>query len=228
VGSVGTPLPGTFVNHQIGIVAHVARQHQAEQLSADIAAEYVSVDDGSLGCELNHRKVWLWHIDNNRSEWAVNLEDDAVPVPDFRNQVDNALAAAPTPIVSLYLGRHHIPTIHWEQRKETALAQADNAGAHWITTNTLLHAVAVAIRTDILPTVIAHTMRLPDFMPNDEAISHFVMNNMGSIGYTIPSLCNHADQPTLFKHHDKLPRPPGRIAYRTGQREHWNSQVVTM
>lgn len=214
------------MNHTIAVVAHVARAEQAHQLATHVDAKFINVDDGTLGCELNHRQVWLWHIANTRTEWAINLEDDALPVEGFTEQVEQALDVAPAPIVSLYLGRHHIPTLDWEKRKQQAIANIGDA--HWLTTNMLLHAVAVAIRTDILPQVIAHTMRLPDFLPNDEAISHFAMNNGCPIAYTWPSLVDHRDQPTLFRHHDKMDRPPGRIAYHTGTRTHWTDKAVTL
>ncbi len=214
------------MNHTIGVVAHVARAQQAHHLATSVDAKFMSVDDGTLGCELNHRKVWLWHIENTTTEWAINLEDDALPVDGFIAQAHQALSVAPAPIVSLYLGRHHIPTLDWEKRKQDAIANLGDA--HWLTTNMLLHAVAVAIRTDLLPHVIAHTMRLPDFLPNDEAISHFAMNVGAPVSYCYPSLVNHRDQPTLFRHHDKLDRPPGRIAYHTGTRTHWTSKAVSM
>jgi GR25 family glycosyltransferase involved in LPS biosynthesis len=213
------------VNHQIGIVAHTKRAEQAHELMETVGAAYMSIDDGTLGCELHHRKVWMWHVDNTHTEWAINLEDDAVPVENFREQVQQALAVSPAPIVSLYLGKHHIPTLDWEQRKQQAIANIGDA--HWLITNQLLHAVAVAIRTDILPDIISHAAQLGDFFPNDEAISHWAANN-SRVAYTWPSLVNHADQPTLFVHHDKLPRPPGRIAYHTGTRPHWTDKAVTM
>ena len=216
------------MNHTIAVVAHTARLEQAHHLANHVNANYISVDDGTLGCELNHRKCWLWHLENTTTEWCINLEDDAVPVENFPQQTHQALSAAPAPIVSLYLGRHHIPTLDWEQRKQHAIAQADNNNAHWLTTNTLLHAVAVAIKRNVLHHIITHTMRLPDFLPNDEAITHYAMNNRATIAYTWPSLADHADQPTLFKHHDKLPRPPGRVAYRTGTHQTWTDKAVTM
>jgi len=214
------------VNHTIGIVAHTARLDQANLLADMVDAAYISVDDGTLGCELNHRKVWLWHIENTRTEWSVSLEDDAVVVPGFTEQLGQVLDNAPAPIVSLYLGRHHLPHLEWEQRKQQALASMGDA--HWLTTNTLLHAVAVAIRTDILRQVIAHTMQLPDFVPNDEAITYYAQNAGATIAYCIPSLCDHADQPTLFRHYDKMDRPPGRVAYHTGTRTTWTSKAVSM
>ena len=214
------------MNHTIGIVAHTARAEQAHTLMEQTGAAYMSIDDGTLGCELNHRKVWLWHLEHCTTKWAVSLEDDAVPIPDFREQLNAALEQSPSPVVSLYLGKHRVAV--WEKRKQLAIIRADNEDAHWFTTRTLLHAVAVAIRTDVLSDAITHGTQLGDFFPNDEAISHWANATNNTVAYTWPSLVDHADQPTLFIHPDKLPRPPGRKAYKLGTRTQWTNKAVTL
>jgi GR25 family glycosyltransferase involved in LPS biosynthesis len=211
----------------IGIVAHTARAEQALTLAQTLGA-YINIDDGTLGCDGNHKKVWAHLYNETSDDWLIVLEDDAVPVDDFLTQAEAALAAAPTPVVSFYLGRHHIPTIDWEQRKQEAILRADIADAHWITTNHLLHAVAVAIRRDYLVSMYRHLETLPLVLPIDEAITHWMHNRGVAMSYTWPSLVDHADQPTLFRHPDKLPRPPGRVAYRTGTHTTWTDKAVTM
>lgn len=216
----------------IGVVAHEARRDQAIQLADTVDAAVLSIDDGSLGCDANHKKVWaeLYNRTDNDlgAQWLIVLEDDAVPVDDFNAQAHAALAAAPSPVVSFYLGRHHIPTLDWEKRKQEAILRADIAQAHWITTNHLLHAVAVAIRRDYVASMYRHLETLPLVLPIDEAITHWMHNRGVSVSYTWPSLIDHADQPTLFRHPDKLPRPPGRVAYTTGTRPTWTDKAVTM
>lgn len=213
----------------IGVVAHTARAEAAHTLMDTVQAAYLSMDDGTLGCNDNHKKVWAWlHNHREHHQWLTVLEDDAVPQPDFVYQLNNALAATDADVVSTYLGRHHIPTLDWEVRKQQAIDAADNAGAHWIHSNHLLHAVAVSIRTTHTEAMWRHITKLPPMMPIDEALTHWILNNGLTVAYTWPSLCDHADTPTLFRHHDKLPRPPGRIAYRTGTHTTWNSKAVTM
>lgn len=214
----------------IGVVAHINRLSQAEQLAHRTDAAYISVDDGTLGCDDNHKKVWahLYNETHDDNEWLIVLEDDAVVVDDFIAQAHAALAAAPTPVVSFYLGKHHIPELEWEQRKRQAIANATTANAHWITTNYLLHAVAVAIRRDHVLSMYRHLETLPLVLPIDEAITHWMHNRGIAVSYTWPSLADHADQPTLFRHPDKLPRPPGRVAYQTGTRDTWTDKAVTM
>lgn len=211
----------------IGVVAHTSRRDQAEQLADTVTAQYLSVDDGTLGCNGNHKKVWAQLADHD-TEWSIVLEDDAIPVPDFVEQAQRALDNAPGHVMSFYLGRHHIPTIEWERRKQDAITRADDTDASFITTTYLLHAVATAMRTDAIPSMWNHINRLPDVFPIDEAITHWVQNYGLTVAYTWPSLVDHADQPTTFRHPDKMDRPPGRIAYRTGQRNHWTDKAVTM
>lgn len=214
------------MNHTIGIVAHTARAEQAHHLMETVGAAYMSIDDGTLGCEPNHRKVWLWHLEHCTTEWAISLEDDAQPVPNFREQAAAALTQTDSHIVSFYLGKHRLPV--WEKRKQRAMTAAEHDDAHWLTGTTLLHAVGVAIRTDLLSDLLTYSTQFPTTFPNDEAITHWANNEGHAVTYTWPSLVDHADQPTLFVHPDKLPRHPGRKAYKTGQRPTWNNKTVTL
>jgi len=211
----------------IGIVAHTKRAEQTHILMDQVRAAYTNIDDGTLGCDDNHRHVWQWLLQHTTDEWCIVLEDDALPVDGFISQAEQALAVAPSPVISFYLGRHHIPELEWEQRKREAIGRADQADAHFITSNHLLHAVAVAVRTDHIAQMLAHINMLP-ILPIDEAITHWIQNSGQDVSYTWPSLADHADQPTLFRHRDKLPRPPGRIAYRTGGHNTWTDRAVTM
>jgi len=211
----------------IGIVAHTARLTQAEHLADLVAADYISVDDGTLGCNGNHKKVWA-HLNDYPTEWSIVLEDDAIPVDGFIEQAEQALRVAPAHVVSFYMGKHHIPTLDWNHRKQQAIVQAELVDAHWMITNQLLHAVAVAIRTTYIPSMWHHINQMPDAFPIDEAITHWVCNTGHNVAYTWPSLIDHADQPTLFRHPDKMDRPPGRVAYRTGTHPTWTDKAVMM
>jgi hypothetical protein len=215
------------VNHTIGIVAHTARAEQAHSLMESVGAAYMSMDNGTLGCERNHRKVWEWLAANSTTEWSISLEDDAQPVTGFRGQAAAALAQTEYPVVSFYLGSHHLG-LH-DKPKHQAITQAEQHGAHWITTDKLHHAVAVAIRTDVLPYILQYGPEFPANYPNDELITHWARNTGNTIAYTVPSLIDHADEPTLFRHPDKINRPPGtRKAFKVGTRTTWNDKAVSM
>ena len=209
------------MTYRIAVVAHTARLAQAEQLANQVGAVYMTIDDGTLGCNRNHTKAWQWHHRNTTTPWAIALEDDAQPIKDFHNQLTQALTHTPTPITSLYLGRQRPP--QWQAHIRRATHKADQMGATYITHTHLLHAVAVAIRTDLLgPLLTHHTTK-----PIDEHITHWAMEHGHSIAYTWPSLVDHADGPTLVSHRDGHRRTPGRRAWRTGP-AHWTPTAVDM
>lgn len=211
------------MNHTIGVVAHTSRAEQAHQLFDTVGATYLSMDNGQLGCERNHHQAWAWMNDFARTDWALVLEDDAQPVPDFNHQVGEALAAAPSPIVSLYLGKLRPP--HWQTAIQNATKQAGQADANYITATHLLHAVAVAIRTEYIPSLLehAHTSR----RPWDYTIAAWALEHSHGITYTWPSLVDHADgPPAIAKHPDKMTRTPGRKAWKTGSRDTWTQTTV--
>jgi hypothetical protein len=207
---------------KIGIVAHIARIQHAEALADDVGADYISVDDGTLGCEGNHRKVWE-HLAAQDSEWTVVIEDDAIPVDDFRHQLEQILAVSPTPIVSLYLGRSR-PWAGWQTLISLAVEKANHAGAHWIISHSVLHAVALAIKTELVPSMLTWI----ETHPVDDSITRWAKNYQLRVGYPWPSIIDHRDGPTLIDHPDGDPRAAGRVAWWCDTRSHWNNTSVTM
>jgi len=96
----------------LGIVAHTARATQAKQLARTVRADFISFDSANLlGCDGNHRAVQQ-HLTALNAPFAVILEDDAEPIGGFRAQLAAALAVAPAPIISLYLGRALFSSSH--------------------------------------------------------------------------------------------------------------------
>lgn len=208
----------------LGVVAHHARADHAHKLMDDVGAVYLSMDNGTLGCNNNHRKVWE-HLTRYDTDWSIVLEDDCEPVEGFREQLKQILETAPTPIVSLYLGDPK----HWDlfrdrQAKLSAAgAQADESDACWLVTRELLHGVAIAIRT---PLIQAMLDGITD-QAIDYAIREWAKTEGHQIGFTWPSIVDHVDGPTL------LPKPPNmrhraRKAWRVGTREHWTGKQVTL
>lgn len=192
----------------------------ADDLTDQVRAEHISVDDGKHGPGINHRITWR-ETSRLNSEWTVVLEDDAAPVDDFLDQINLALPAAPTPIISLYLGKIRPP--QWQGRISTALDRADEADANWIVSDHLLHAVGVAIRTELVWDM---TKSLLFYIPIDEAIGRWARKRGHRICYTNPSLVDHYDVPTLVRHQDGATRTPGRVAWRTGSRLVWDTTTV--
>lgn len=205
----------------IGIVGHTSRRSHATQLAAQVDADFLSIDNGSLGCDDNHEAV-QHHLANLPSTWSVILEDDAQPVPQLRTQLRAALPMSPTPIVSLYLGRKRPP--HWQTRIRKAIRNANTSNTNWLISTHLLHAVGYAIKTDLLPSLLSHTSTLPV----DQHIGHWARYHGHTIAYTNPSLIDHADLPTIVEHPDGEPRKAGRTAWNVGTRHHWNSTTMAI
>lgn len=207
------------------VVAHEQRLTAATELAHSLGA-VISLDDGSKGAEANHLEAWrLTQLpDNEECAWSVVLEDDALLVPDFAAQIEKALTAAPEPVVSLYLGK--AKPRRWQERISDAIEIADRRDAHWITGPHAIHAVAIAIRTELREDWLdfAHTNELPI----DERISAWCVARRHRVAYAWPSLVDHLDGPTLIRHRDGKPRDLPRIAWRTGARDTWNSKTTSL
>jgi hypothetical protein len=204
---------------RIGVVGHLARADHARTLTKTVNADYLSLDDGTLGCDNNHHHVAAF-LAELPSTWSVILEDDAQPVAQFTTQLSAALPMSPSPIVSLYLGRSRPP--HWQSRIRHALAAITDES--WLISTHLLHAVGYAIRTDLLPSLLSHSSTLP----SDQHISSWAKRFGHTIAYSVPSLIDHADMPTLVNHPDGAPRRKGRTAWTVGTREHWTTHTATI
>jgi hypothetical protein len=203
----------------IGIVAHNARATHAHQLMEQVGATYMSMDNGTLGCEGNHRKVWDW-LAGRDTTWSVVLEDDCVPCDDFTAQLEQVLSVAPTPIVGLYLGTGTPPG--WQQDIQTA--RDNHPDAHWYSTRfNLINAVGVAIRTNLLP------LTVQAGLPVDQGIANWCRTNHHTVAYVNPSIVDHRDeQPVIKDRHDGVRRDKPRKAWAFGTRTHWTDMTATL
>lgn len=208
---------------RIAIVAHTSRRVAAAELTQRVNGQ-TFMDDGTLSCEGNHRRAWDWHTAQqavNPVDWAVTLEDDAQPVDGFRDQLAAALTVAPAPIVSLYLGTDDRQ--FWQSRIRHTLNNA-TPSTSWLLSSTLLHAVAVAIRTDVLPLQIGGSLAV------DVAVGNWAKRHNHLIAYSVPSLCEHADnEPVVTQRYGPTPqRLTARRAHITGTRARWTSHAAQL
>lgn len=188
------------------------------KLSDLVDADFLSVDDGSLGCTQNHARAWRQHA-TKPADWNLNLEDDAVPVEQFRDQLDKALEVAPTPIVSLYLGGGYIG----DDLTRALLDDASSIGAHWaVIQGAIFHAVALAVRQEILAPMTEYLGTRTEAV--DSALSSWALSNSYEIGYSIPSLVDHVDEKSLVTKYRRSPRK----AIMTGRRDEWCSKLILM
>lgn len=204
----------------VGIVAHLSRSSEAKALCQSVRADFISIDNSVMGCDMNHDAVQR-HLSALRAEWSVVLEDDAVPVDDFRDELGLALRYSPAPVVGLYLGRKRPP--QYQSAIGSAVKRADAESVDWIVARRMFHGVGYAIRADVLPSLLEHPLDLPA----DERISDWVLGNGHLVAYCWPSLVDHADLPTVIsRHRDGAPRNPGRVAWRAGGHCGWSSRAV--
>lgn len=209
------------IHYEIGIVGHKAREADHPELMKLAGTHHISVDDGSLGCNRNHLKVWS-ELAAKPAHWLVVLEDDCVPIPDFRRQLALALAAAPTKVVSLYLGTGH-PSV-WQARIKTATEVADA----WIVGEKLLHGVGYAMQSELVPDMLADLAH-PFRTGIDSRITAWLNANRLLVGYCWPSIIDHLDEQSVIgAHPDGMPRNRPRHAWATGSREHWHSRPVLL
>lgn len=203
----------------------MARADAAHALQEQAGAVFLHMDNGRIGCHASHRSTWEWLSEHSGdAEFLLVLEDDAEPVEGFTQQLEQALAVAPTGIVSLYLGTSY--PIHWQPRIDLARHNANRVDACWLRTTDVLHAVGVAIRTDLLPSMLEHA---PHGVPIDEAITKWAQAHGQEIGYTWPSLLQHSDTPTVIsKHADGVERTQPRKAWWCHTRTEWTDKAVTL
>lgn len=202
----------------IGVVSDVRREGMGTRLADLVDADFLAVDDGSLGCARNHVTAWREHAENP-AEWNLNLEDDAVPADAFRDQLQAALNVAPTPIVSLYLGGGYIG----DNLVRALLKDAEKLGANWaVTEGAVRHAVALAVRGEILSPMIEGLEGKTG--PVDSMIGSWAKRNSHRVAYSLPSLVDHADEKSLVTKYSRSPRR----AFRTGGREEWCSNLILM
>lgn len=216
---------------EVAIVAHPLRERHAERLADRVRAEAIVMDNRSHGCEKNHTAAWTWLAGSN-CDWGVVLEDDAIPVDDFRKQLYSVLEASPTPIVSLYLGQCRPP--HWQP----SIAQVINTDTSFIVSDTLLSCVGLCIRKDLIDDAISyllHGIEARPELPVDELLTEWVKSIHENVSYAVPSIIDHLDTKTVMAYHksqyfeeDMTSRTERRVAWRFGTRNSWDQQYVTL
>ena len=111
---------------------------------------------------------------------------------------------------SLYAGLH-FPR-HLAPPLAGYIHAAAQRGERWVQASTLNHAVAVAIRQDLVDDMLDNIELLVDYMPIDEAITVWCQERGHEVSYCVPSIVDHADGPTLIDHPDGIERDMPRRA----------------
>lgn len=200
--------------YAIGIVASPVRMGRARSLAMNTEADIIVCDDRKRGERWCHTEA-LRQLATLDADWCVLLEDDALPIDDFRPSLSRALADTQPAIISLYLGQGRwAGSITLDPGPVQAIVNhAEATNARWIDSHPLWHAVALAVPTmwaqslttwlDTHPT--AHT---------EQATNGWTKAHGRSTRYTWPSLVDHGTGPSVLPHPYAEETP--RVAWRTG------------
>ena len=190
----------------------------ATKLAEQAGTECISWDNSNLGCERNHLQAWEY-LRSSPEPFVCILEDDAVLCADFRHQLNQVLAAAPTPLVGLYLGRGRPD--QWQLPISSVIAQE----ACFIRSPVMLNGVAYAVRTELLAHMLRSVSRTltRTHMELPEAVTRWTSQSSHLTGvmprpfsYCRPSIVQHRDVTPVIQVWD---RPDGQE--RTEQRTAW-------
>lgn len=205
------------------VMGHPDREREATALAWALGGT-LCLDEHGAGENATGDLAWeTWRSPlTPPAEWHVVMQDDALPVPDIARQAPAALAAAPGPVVSFYLGTNYPPYTIGPCR--AAIGRADATGSAWITAPRLFWGVAIAIRTDLIPDMLTAVRKIK--RPYDERISRWAEQSGHTVAYTWPSLVDHADGPSLVGH--LMPRMLPRRAYRIGRPDSWTTDPIKL
>lgn len=212
------------------IMAHPDRAEYVGQLITDLGplGESVPVHWDSEGkASGNADRVWrqarsAWGMFSEQADWHVLLQDDAVVCPDFLEGLALALDHVREPaIVSGYLGQGRLVPQRWAHLAD----RADQQGACWIRSNTLMWGVCIAMRTADIPAMIDWCDRRAA-IPDDMRVSGWAKRYGRSVWYPWPSLVDHRPIASLTKHraHDRTAR---RHLTDSAMKIDWSGPVVT-
>lgn len=200
------------------VVGHTLRYEAATELARQLNAG-LSIDDGRLGTYKNHRRALLAGAESGASHVCI-LEDDAVPVENFVEHVERAAEAMPNDLIGLYVGKSRPQP----ELVEHAVRRAEETGASWLHSLSLLWGVSYLVPSHAVPALVA-AADIRQLTPYaDRRIGRAWRASQGRpIYYTWPSLVDHADGPSITNEHGQ--REPGRVAHRVGV-PNWSDKVV--
>lgn len=210
----------------IAIVAHPSRSTIAHALGAAVQADLMSWDSTRIGCEANHLQAWEYLAECG-TDWGVALEDDVYVVRYFRDQLRQVLEVAPSPVVSLYLGRGHPHggESDWQNRIAAKIA----SDVCWLTAESLLSAQGYAIASPLIPDMLSTVRPLAtdEGLPIDEAISWWCQERNILVAHCRPSIVNHRDEtPLIQTRKDGQPRTAERVAWLFDWRDKWDESTT--
>ncbi|PIJ49192.1 MULTISPECIES: hypothetical protein [unclassified Erwinia] len=180
------------------VVGHHSRRNVATVLAESLNASLL-IDEADHGAAWNHRRAIEWAA--TQSGRVVILEDDAMPVAGFNEEVAAWLNRFPDDLLSFYLGTGRPP--QWQSEIKRKLA----SNPQFITLPTLIHGVCYSIPRQ-------HVQRILDKWPQHLAADYAVGRAWGGdVIYPAYSLVDHADGESVERHPDGERRTEVRRAW---------------
>lgn len=175
-----------------GVVGHWKRRDKAIEIAESLNAA-LAMDEGDAGSLPNHDLAWRLAYDP-AADWVVILEDDVILIDNFEEHVQDALNNVPREgAVSFYTGTAKPrPNI---VRK--AVAQGLERGCSWLRSNDLYWGPAVALPAHRVIPMLNFVQRVD--RPYDSRIGYYLRANGLPCFYSLPSLVDHIDGPSLIK-----------------------------
>lgn len=188
----------------IAIIGHFSRRHMADELFSKLNADIIFMDDKGTGANANHYRAIQWAAE--QSERVIIIEDDALPVREFRIRAQDWLERFPDDLCSFYLGTGRPP--QYQQQIAASLIDADKRRGDYITMDRLIHGVCYSPPVSGIPKILRDWNRT-------KAADYAVGDALGRrVIYPCYSLVDHADLDTVERHPDNQPRNERRRAWR--------------
>lgn len=187
------------------VVAHHQRTQQASELANQLGADCtLFIDHLDAGANAGHRRALEWASEQDCR--VVVLEDDAILMPGFKEEVTRWLGRFPDSLVSFYLGTGRPP--QFQQQIAERLIEADRTRSDYITLPQLIHGVCYSVPQQAIGRVLS---RWDNGNAADYAIGEA---HGGTVVYPCYSLVDHTDGITVERHPDSAPRTERRKAWR--------------
>jgi len=189
-----TPLAPPKVS--VAVMAHPRRAAMVEDLLASIGGHVeVAWDQENREWETGRRALLAY---DPSAEWHVVVQDDAIVCGDFRASVAH-LAARHTEseVIGLYLGAVR----PYGAAVERAVTAAERAGASWVLSERLMWGVGTAFPVAALDALVhaADRARPAEY---DFRLSVAMRVTGMTARYSLPSLVDHRQGPSILNHPD--------------------------
>lgn len=200
------------------IMAHPVRQESAEQVQSSLDRHVPIIYDENPVPSADKLQRWAvgrrcWEAHDPAADWHLVLQDDVLISQNLLAGLERALGElGPEGLVSAYTGTGRPD----QSNVRRAIAHADRNGHSWMSTRSLNWGPAIILPTFVIPDMLDwcedHIRRnKPPRSNYDYALGVYARDELGyRTWYTVPSLVEHRDLPSLVGHDTG----PKRVAHR--------------